>query len=188
MNIFKSFSFKILLNYLFRGIFIIAPVFFTGYALYKLFLIIDSPIQDIFYYIFGYRIYGLGLVSTLLILIIAGFLGSTLIIDTFFKRFEKLLFKIPLVKEIYKAIRDIFGAFVSDKKKFEKPVIVEVSNGVYRIGFITNEDLSSFTSLDLVAVYFPFSYAFTGELLFIKRYMIQNLETNKVGDLMKYFI
>ncbi len=77
---------------------------------------------------------------------------------------------------------------MSDKKKFEKPVIVEVSNGVYRIGFITNEDLSSFTSLDLVAVYFPFSYAFTGELLFIKRSMIQNLESNKVGDLMKYVI
>jgi uncharacterized membrane protein len=188
MNIFKSFSFKVLLNYLLRGIFIIAPVFFTGYALYKLFLIIDSPIQEIFYYIFGFRIYGLGLVSTLLILVMAGFLGSTLIIDTFFKRFEKLLFKIPLVKEIYKAIRDIFGAFVSDKKKFDKPVIVEVSNGVYRIGFITNEDLSSITTLDLVAVYFPLSYAFTGELLFIKRTMIQHLESNKVGDLMKYVI
>ena len=94
MKIIKSFSFKFLLNYLLRGIFIIAPIFFTGYALYKMFLIIDSPIQEIFYYIFGFRIYGLGLVSTLLILIIAGFLGSTLIIDTFFKRFEKLLFKI----------------------------------------------------------------------------------------------
>ena len=85
-------------------------------------------------------------------------------------------------------MRDIFGAFVSDKKKFEKPVIAEVSEGIFRIGFITNENLSDITDLDVIAVYFPFSYAFTGELILMHHSKITPVKSGKVSDIMKYVI
>lgn len=175
--------------YLLRGTFIIAPLFFTLMAIWKILNLLDSPVQEIFYSIFGYHIYGLGLLTVLFILIVTGYFGTTVIMGGIFRSFEKLIFRIPLVKEIYKALRDIIGAFVSDKKKFEKPVLVEVYDGVFRIGFITNEDLSIF-HLDpqLIAVYFPLSYAFTGELLLIHREKLKLIDSKDVKGLMKFTI
>lgn len=175
--------------YLLRGTFIIAPLFFTLMAIWKILNLLDSPVQEIFYSIFGYHIYGLGLLTVLFILIVTGYFGTTVIMGGIFRSFEKLIFRIPLVKEIYKALRDIIGAFVSDKKKFEKPVLVEVYDGVFRIGFITNEDLSVF-HLDpqLIAVYFPLSYAFTGELLLIHREKLKLIDSKDVKGLMKFTI
>lgn len=187
-NHLKKITPKLIGSYILRGVFIVAPLYLTGYALFKLFLLIDSPIQEIYNTFFDTKIYGLGLLTTLLILLIAGYLGTNILMDNVFKRLEKLIFKIPLVKEIYKSIRDIIGAFASDKKKFEKPVLVEVSEGIHRIGFITNESLEKMGIEHLISVYFPLSYAFTGELLLIERSKLTALNPNQVGDLMKFVI
>lgn len=187
-NRLKDITPKLIGSYILRGVFIVAPLYLTGYALFKLFLLIDSPIQEIYNSLFETEIHGLGLLTTIFILIVAGYLGTTLLMDNIFKQLEKLIFKIPLVKEIYKSLRDIIGAFVSDKKKFEKPVLVEVYTGIYRIGFITNESLERMGIVDLVSVYFPLSYAFTGELLFVERAKLKPLKTDQVGDLMKFVI
>ncbi len=185
----KRFNFNLIGAYLLRGTFIIAPVFFTLYAIWKLLAIIDSPVQEIFYAIFERRIYGLGLLTVIVLLISVGYLGTTILMNRLFKAIEGLIFKVPLVKEIYRALRDIIGAFASDKKKFEKPVLVEISQGVHRIGFITNENLAEYDiSSDLVSVYFPLSYAFTGELLMINKSLLTHLDTNDVKDLMKFVI
>lgn len=185
----KQWNFNQLGIYLFRGTFITAPVFFTAFALWKIFTIIDSPVQEIFYAIFERKFYGLGLLTILVTLIIVGYLGTTILMNRFFKWLEHLIFKVPLVKEIYKSLRDIIGAFVSDKKKFEKPVLVEISSGINRIGFITNENLEEFgIGQNLISVYFPLSYAFTGELLIVDRKQIKNLSTSEAGALMKLVI
>lgn len=185
----KRFHFNQIGAYLLRGTFIIAPLFFTVYALLRLFSIVDSPVKELFYSLFGLSIPGLGVISVAVLLVFIGYLGTTLIMDRVFKGLEKLILKIPVVKEIYKAIKDVIGAFASDKKKFEQPVIVRVSEGIHRIGFITTEDLSEYDiPKDLVSVYFPLSYAFTGELLIVDRTLITPLDKNDVKDLMKFVI
>jgi len=185
----KRFNFNLIGAYLLRGTFIIAPIFFTLFAIFSILSRIDAPVQYIFYSIFGFHIYGLGLMTILVLLIFVGYLGTTILMDRVFKGFEGLILKIPIVKEIYKAIRDVIGAFASDKKKFEKPVLVETMPGIYRIGFITNEELEDFgIDKDIIAVYFPLSYAFTGELLMVKKDMIKSLNPKDVGGLMKFVI
>ena len=76
--------------------------------------------------------------------------------------------KIPLVKLIYSAVKDLLNAFVGEKKKFNKPVLVEINreNKLYQIGFITQADLTELGLNDMVSVYFPHSYAFSGSLRF----------------------
>jgi uncharacterized membrane protein len=73
--------------------------------------------------------------------------------------------KIPFVKLIYSSIKDILAAFVGDKKTFNKPVLVTINkdNQLYRIGFITQNDLSDLGLKDMVVVYFPQSYAVAGD-------------------------
>jgi uncharacterized membrane protein len=65
---------------------------------------------------------------------------------------------------IYAAMKDLLNAFVGEKKKFNKPVLVEINreNKLYQIGFITQDDLSELGLNDMVSVYLPHSYAFSG--------------------------
>ena len=185
----KKFDFGQLGTYILRGTFIIAPLFFTFYALWMILGKIDYPVQEIFYSIFKFRIPGIGLITVLLLLILVGYLGTSILMDKVFKGLESLILKVPIVKEIYKAIRDVIGAFASDKKKFEKPVLVKVGEGIHRIGFITTEDLTDFDiTSNLVSVYFPLSYAFTGELLLVDKSLLSPLDTRDVKDLMKFVI
>ncbi len=185
----KKFDFGQLGTYILRGTFIIAPLFFTFYALWMILGKIDYPVQEIFYSIFKFRIPGIGLITVFLLLILVGYLGTSILMDKVFKGLESLILKVPIVKEIYKAIRDVIGAFASDKKKFEKPVLVKVGEGIHRIGFITTEDLTDFDiTSNLVSVYFPLSYAFTGELLLVDKSLLSPLDTRDVKDLMKFVI
>jgi uncharacterized membrane protein len=184
-----KFELKNIGAYLLRGTFITAPVLITFYVLWVILGKIDSPVQEIFYSIFGFRIYGLGLITVIFLLIIVGYLGTHILMDKIFKGLESLILRVPIVKEVYKAIRDVIGAFASDKKKFEKPVLVKVGEGIHRIGFITSEELSDYDiDSNLVSVYFPLSYAFTGELLLVDKSLLSPLDTKDVKDLMKFVI
>jgi uncharacterized membrane protein len=60
--------------------------------------------------------------------------------------FDDIFSRIPFIKNIYTSVKDLVEAFVGDKKKFSKPVVVEMSQGLYKPGFITNEDLNEFIS------------------------------------------
>lgn len=86
--------------------------------------------------------------------------------------------RIPLVKLIYSAVKDLLGAFVGDKKKFNKPVLVRINkdNSLYQIGFITQSDLSDLGLTDMVVVYFPHSYAFSGYHYFVPKENIKPLD------------
>jgi len=79
--------------------------------------------------------------------------------------FDHLVNRIPLVKLVYSSIKDLLAAFVGDKKKFDRPVLVTINkeNQLHRIGFITQSDLSELGLKDMVVVYFPQSYAVAGD-------------------------
>ena len=74
-------------------------------------------------------------------------------------------------------IKDLLAAFVGDKRKFDKPVLVTINkeNNLHRIGFITQSDLSEIGLADMVVVYFPQSYAFAGDHFLISRDHIKPL-------------
>lgn len=179
-----------LLHYFFRGLLIIAPVFLTGYAVYSLLRLLNDPIEGLFEQYFGFKIYGLGLISLIFLIICIGFVGSTFLIQPILKIFEGLLLKVPFIKLIYTSLKDLFAAFVSEKKKFNKPVLVEMgkNSGINRIGFITSEDLSHLEIKDKVAVYFPLSYAFTGQLFIVNKELVTQLPDEEVAEIMKFIV
>jgi len=76
------------------------------------------------------------------------------------------------VKTLYSSITDLLSAFVGQKKRFNRPVLVKMSNetDLERIGFVTDEDLSLLDgSQDKVGVYFPHSYTYTGNLWIVPK-------------------
>jgi len=59
---------------------------------------------------------------------------------------------------------------------------------VWKVGFITQEELNEFGLQDYVAVYVPQSYAFAGNLYFVKKERVRVLSDISSSDAMKFAI
>ena len=68
---------------------------------------------------------GLGILILVSAIMGVGYLGSTYFMKPFFELFEQIITKIPFLSLIYNSIKDLVGAFVGDKKKFNEPVMVQ---------------------------------------------------------------
>lgn len=180
---------KKLINYLLQGILYIAPLGITAYIIYAVFMFMDSLSQKLIVNFFDVKIPGLGILSLLLFLIIVGFIGRTIIAEPLKILFKKIIDRIPLLKFIYTALNDLFSAFVGKEKKFSKPVLVKVNtiSDIEKLGFITEENLEILDELDKVAVYFPHSYNFSGELFIVPKKNIKPLKVNS-SQVMKFIV
>jgi uncharacterized membrane protein len=179
-----------LVSYFLQGLLLIAPTFVTLYTLFFIFNYFDSHINDLFEYVFKFRFPGFGLVAVVLFITFVGFVGSLVIVQPILHIIDLLLEKTPLVKDIYSSLKDFFGAFISNKKKFNKPVMFELNKGggVFKLGFITQEDLNEINIKDKVAVYTPLSYNLSGILYVVNREQVKVLEDVAAGDLMKFIV
>lgn len=170
-----------LLNYFFRGLLILVPIVVTIYLIIVSLQWIDSLIPI--------TIPGLGLIIVLGIIITFGYLASTIIARPIFDLMEDIIISIPLISPIYSSTKDLLSAFVGDKKKFTQSVLVtmDAANGVQKLGFITQEDLSLFGLTDKVAVYLPHSYNFSGNFYIVPREQVTLLDLPS-SDVMKFVV
>ena len=166
---------KKLMRYFLQGLLIIAPAAITIYIVYLVFSFLDGAIQRFFVQYLPFRIPGLGIIALLIIITILGFIGQSILFRPFQRLLDRIMRNAPLVKVLYSALRDLFSAFVGSEKKFNQPVLVKVNliSDLEKMGFITNENLSDLDIKDKVAVYFPHSYNFSGELFIVPRNQIR---------------
>lgn len=184
---FKS-GFGRVVSYFLQGLLLIAPIFVTIYAVFYIFNLLDSTIEKLFRLLFHFYYPFTGIIAMFFIIAFIGFIGSLVIFQPMLHVLDALIERVPLVKDIYSSMKDFFGAFISKKKKFDKPVMFEVGkdSGVFRLGFITQEDLSDMSIKDKVAVYAPWSYNLSGTLFIVNKNQIQILHDVKAGDMMKF--
>lgn len=180
---------KKLVNYLLEGLLYIAPLSITAYIIYAVFMFIDGLSEDLIFKFFNIKIPGLGVLTLLVFLIFIGFVGRTFIAQPLKAVFHKIIGRVPLVKFVYSAFNDLFSAFVGKEKKFNQPVLVKVnlSSDLEKIGFITEENLALLGEIDKVAVYFPHSYNFSGELFIVPKANIKPINISS-SDVMKFVI
>ena len=180
---------KKLVNYFLQGILYIAPLGITAYIIYSVFTFMDGLLQEQLVKFFGTEIPGLGVLTLIIFLIIVGFIGRTIIADPLKLLFKKIIERVPLLNFVYTAINDLFKAFVGKEKKFNQPVLVKVNlnSDLEKLGFITEENLEMLGEKDKVAVYFPHSYNFSGELFIVPKENIKFIEMNS-SDVMKFVV
>jgi len=169
-----------LLNYLLQGLLYIAPLGITIYVIYLIFSFTDNLLDDYLIKTIGIDIPGLGIVVIVAFLIIVGIVGQSIIARPIKKLFKKLLEKVPLLRLLFSAMNDLFSAFVGKEKKFNKPVLVLVNpvSNLEKMGFLTEEDLSNLGENEKVAVYFPHSYNFSGEMFIVPKEQVKPLDIN----------
>ncbi len=130
---------------------------------------------------------GLGFAIVISSITFLGYIGTNIVTRPILDLLDDIFSNIPFIKNIYNSVKDLVEAFVGDKKKFSKPVVVQMAEGLYKPGFITNNDLSELNLPGLVAVYFPHSYAFSGNVFFIDKDKVKFYDTNPT-DFMKFIV
>ncbi|MEO7800435.1 MAG: DUF502 domain-containing protein, partial [Ginsengibacter sp.] len=85
--------------------------------------------------------------------------------------------------------RDFFEAFAGSKKKFTNNVLANVDNNdVWRVGFITQEDMGQFALNDYVAVYVPMAYSVAGNVYIIPKDRVRAITNISAAQSMKFAV
>lgn len=173
---------RIILAYFFRGLLLLVPVTVIVWAAWRALAFLDGIIPT--------DIPGLGILILLAIITVAGWLGTTILFQPLAEIGNEVLQRVPVVKTMYGALKDMMEALVGSKRKFDRPVLVRFGGGVdaERVGFITQEDLGHLgMGTEKVAVYFPHSFAWSGNLLIVPRANVTPLDANP-ADIMKFAV
>ena len=184
---------KAILNYLIKGLLIVVPIAVSIFIVVWAVTTVDSWLNV--NNILGVNprtgesrnIPGLGLLTVLALILLAGIFVTNLVTEPMYNWFQRVMQRLPLLNFIYSSIKDLTEAFVGDEKKFNHPVLVEVEGGLKKIGFLTQNDLHKLNLPDDVAVYFPLSYSFAGQLCIVKRDKVKDLNMS-AADAMKLVV
>jgi uncharacterized membrane protein len=189
-----------LFQYFLQGLIILAPISITIVAVVSLFNWIDRILPNLMHGFFPKllgvdesgnprTIPGLGFIVVILVVLLVGYISGTFIVSKLVELFDKILEKTPGIKIIYSTVKDFLEAFAGNKRRFNKAVLVNTESiDVWRVGFITNENLLEFGMEEYVAVYVPQSYAFSGNLYLVKRDRIRMITEVSSTDSMKFAI
>jgi uncharacterized membrane protein len=179
-----------IIRYLLQGILFTVPVAITVYVIVTITNWVGSAVD-----LLGISIHPLidpllGLIGGIVGLIIIGAIGSSIFFYPLFKRIEHLIEKTPFLKIVYSSVKDLLSAFVGQKKKFNKPVIVKVSENplMEKMGFITQSTLKDLgIAENKVAVYFPLSYSLSGDLFIVPAENVKVINV-PAAEFMKFII
>ena len=166
---FKSIS-KILLT----GFITLLPVILTVYLLYWLAVSSENVMGTALRWVLPNATYfpGLGMMAGLVVVFVVGLLMKAILIRQIFTFGERILYQLPLIKTVYRAMRDLFD-FFTPKEEGLGEVVAVTYNGTEMIGFVTQTDQKklpeSFRGQDKVLVYLPMSYMIGGFTVFISR-------------------
>ncbi|MCB0770124.1 MAG: DUF502 domain-containing protein [Flavobacteriales bacterium] len=173
---------KLVLGYFFRGLLLLVPITIIIWAVWTSLAFLDGLIK--------LDIPGLGILTLLLIITVVGWFGSTFLYQPLADFGEDLLQRIPFLKTMYGALKDLMEALVGNKKKFDRPVLVRLGSGldVERVGFLTQEDLTHLgVGPEKVAVYLPHAFAWSGNLIVVPAKNITPLDA-RAADAMKFVV
>jgi uncharacterized membrane protein len=180
---------KVLIRYFIQGLILFIPVMITIFVLVELF--------SFFAGLFGFFGFStnpvlntlLGLLLTVAVISFFGLLASSFVFKRIFSYIEDKLEHAPFIRHIYSPVKDFTNAFMGNKKRFNKPVLVltNPAAGIQEIGFVTQENLKDLGISDKIAVYLPFSYSLSGKLVIVPSVQVSPLAADPT-DTMKFVV
>ena len=179
-------------RYFLAGILVTSPILITAYVTWMIITFIDNQVAGIlpesldFTKKLPHQIPGLGLIISIIAITIIGALTPGFIGRTLLKTGERVLDKMPVVRSIYGAIKQIMETVMStNSESFREVVLVEYPRkGIWVIGFVTGETKGEVQTLNkekLINVFIPTTPNPTsGFLLFLPKkdlvYMAMKVE------------
>jgi len=171
-----------LARYFVNGLILSTPIAVTLYVCWRLFRAVDGWLNLPWH--------GAGFVVTVALITLVGWLATTFLWNTLFGLVERAMDRLPLVRFLYNSLKEVLGAFVGEKKRFDRPVMVSLAPGgsAHALGFLTRESLDSLGLPGLVAVYLPQSYNFAGQVLLFPASQVTPLTGAVSSDVMAFIV
>ncbi|WP_341501377.1 DUF502 domain-containing protein [Gallaecimonas sp. GXIMD4217] len=180
------------LRWLVQGMLVLAPVILTFYMLWALYRFLEqnifTPVGNWLLPLLGisppqWLMAPLGMVLALLLVMLVGMLTGNFLGGRLLRLVDGALSRMPLVKLLYSAIKDVLTAIFGEDRRFSNPVLVTLGEGVQLIGFMTRDNMAELALDDHVAVYLPQSFNFAGNLILVPRDKVQPLAVS-AGDVL----
>jgi uncharacterized membrane protein len=189
----KGFRISSIIPYFLQGLLILAPVTITIYSIYFIISGIDNLIPIFTFTDTEGKVrvqnYGLGFLMIIVIILLIGYFSSFFITGRIVSFMDRVLQKMPGIKHIYTTTRDFVEAFAGNKKKFTQNVLANVDdNDVWRMGFVTRDDMADFGLKDYVAVYIPMAYSVAGNVYVIPKSRIKPITHISSAQTMKFAV
>jgi uncharacterized membrane protein len=176
-------------NYFLTGIVVAAPIGITIYLTWAFVHWVDSRVKPLIPNIYNpdnylpFSVPGVGLLFAILILTLLGFLTASIVGRTIVAYGESLLDRMPLVRNLYRGLKQLFQTALSQtSRSFQTVVLVEYPlPGVWRVGFVSaaakGEIATRRSEDDLIAVFIPNTPNVTaGFLVYVPRSSAQVLD------------
>lgn len=164
-----------------RGAVITLPVVLTLWVAWRAITWIDSWL--------GLPIPGVGLVVVLLGMMLIGVLATNVVTQAAIGVFDGILARLPLVRLLYNAAKDLMQAFAGEQRRFNKSVRVRLDRDkdLWVLGFVTADDVARLGLPDHVGVYLPQSYNFAGQFLLVPADQVEPVAVES-GELMTMIV
>ncbi len=169
-----------------QGLVILGPIGITAYAIWIVFTGLDGLVPWV-----SEWAPGIGFVIVVAFITLVGYSGTRFFFGRWIvEGFSYLLEHTPGIKHIYSSVKDVMDSFVGDKKKFNSPVWVRTNEHpeIWRIGFLTQPDLTDLGLEAKVAVYLPHSYAISGWVIVVDKASIKPVEGMNAAEAMKFAV
>jgi uncharacterized membrane protein len=154
------------------GFFVMVPLIISFAALVWIFGVIDGVTAPISERLFNRVLPGLGILTTMLVVLLVGAVASNMFGKRVLQRGESMLLRVPVFRTIYAPVKQLVVAFSPDNAAgFKRVVLVQDSDRRYMLGFLTKEfsvDLDE-GSTALVAVYLPTNHLYLGDIVVYAR-------------------
>lgn len=183
---------RVLIRYFAKGLLVVVPIGAAIFLIYWGVSTVDKALNlsDLLVDKTGRHLYipGLGILNVFVVIMIAGILVTNVITDPIKRWFKRWFNRLPIFAFLYSSIKDLTEAFVGEEKKFNEPVLVEINEfGLKKIGFLVQKDLAVLGLPGEVAVYFPYSYSFAGQVIIIDAGKVKPIDKS-AADIMKFVI
>ena len=154
-----------------QGLLVLAPVAITTWVVWYTVTTLDRWLDT--------SVPGLGIVIAAAGITLIGYLAGNVVGTKVLSLLESGMQRVPIIKLLYNSLRDLFGAFVGTKRKFDKPVAVEINkHGLKVLGFLTSQGFDDPQLAGHVSVYLPESYNFAGNLIVVPRGLVHPLDAD----------
>lgn len=167
---------------LLKGLLAILPIGLTIYFVYWFGVTAESLLSQPIRWIVDDANYwpGMGLVTGFVLLFVIGLAVNAFVVRRLLGYGEALVLRIPVVRTVYGALRDVTRLVQNESGERELQRVVTVPFGPGRvIGFVTQENARALglnAAPDHVAVYLPMSYQIGGYTVYLPRTELEALE------------
>ncbi len=177
------------------GLITILPVVLTLYLFYWIVVSTESLLGTAMRAVLPEGMYqpGMGVAAGLIVAFVVGLLMHALVVQRLFALSERIFTRVPLIKSVYFAFRDLLDYFSPDKKKeFQQVVAVTLGDsGMQLVGFVTQTDVkrmpAELSGQDSVLVYLPMSYMIGGYAVLVPRSAVRPLSM-KMEEAMRFVL